>query len=546
MKQQLKNVHNKNLDLRDKQNNIRQTNPVSSQKIPILSTQGVIGNHGVLQYVGRGIIQPKLIINSPNDRYEQEADRVADEVIRMDKPNKTNKYTRLLPPLNEPSLDVHQLKVDFSSDSEMPTKLESSIQSQKNNGQVLPDYVRNYFEPRFGYDFGKVRVFSNPTAFHNARALNANAFTVGNNIFFGRGQYKPGINSGKKLIAHELAHVVQQNGNRVQHTLNIGQTIVRRSGPEVIVPPPLKNLTIYEIVMDIMETIKGFPDNFLGALKNWIIVVTQKSKEEATPKEVGLIVIEEIGKFALDKAVDYVSSIVPGGKVAKALTSLVKSIGTAIENEKNRVEAATESNILKSFFVSLNTHFTTLHSSINAAKGNDAAAAREKYNHLHSEDEKRKYRERLVINNYMITNDLKTIYSVDALFQNISELWIRKTKMPGEKVYAQVRISLNEDWKVTDAYIDAPRGSRIAEQLLSGGEGKFDLSRFRVPRLIRWFPVPGEGSGLTRCWVHVSADGKFSGWGATLLGRPFLKKFLQLVTSKPIPQTVKLSGHKTK
>lgn len=71
--------------------------------------------------------------------------------------------------------------------------------------------MRHYFEPRFGYDFSQVRVHTDAKAAESARAVNALAFTVGRDVAFGAGQYAPGTTEGKRLLAHELTHVVQQN-----------------------------------------------------------------------------------------------------------------------------------------------------------------------------------------------------------------------------------------------------------------------------------------------------------------------------------------------
>jgi hypothetical protein len=78
------------------------------------------------------------------------------------------------------------------------------------SGQALPKEVRNFYEPRFGYDFSKVRIHHDNSAAQSADSINALAYTSGNNIIFNRGQYAPGTASGKKLLGHELTHVVQQ------------------------------------------------------------------------------------------------------------------------------------------------------------------------------------------------------------------------------------------------------------------------------------------------------------------------------------------------
>lgn len=77
-------------------------------------------------------------------------------------------------------------------------------------GVALPDDIRSFMEPRFGFSFANVRIHKGTEAARSAAAVGALAYTVGNNIVFGRGRYQPSTSSGKKLLAHELTHVVQQ------------------------------------------------------------------------------------------------------------------------------------------------------------------------------------------------------------------------------------------------------------------------------------------------------------------------------------------------
>lgn len=82
-------------------------------------------------------------------------------------------------------------------------------------GQPLDLGERNFMEPRFGHDFSRVRVHADSRAEESARLVNARAYTVGNNIVFGSGQYKPGTRQGQQLLAHELTHVVQQSAETI-------------------------------------------------------------------------------------------------------------------------------------------------------------------------------------------------------------------------------------------------------------------------------------------------------------------------------------------
>lgn len=90
--------------------------------------------------------------------------------------------------------------------------LTSEINSLTGTGQPIPQQVRGFFEPRFGTDFGKVRIHTDSWAAASASKLNAHAYTYGKDIVFGNGQYDTNSIAGKSLLAHELAHVVQQDG----------------------------------------------------------------------------------------------------------------------------------------------------------------------------------------------------------------------------------------------------------------------------------------------------------------------------------------------
>ena len=85
------------------------------------------------------------------------------------------------------------------------------MNNQEEGNQHLPEATRSFFEPRFGHDFSQVRVHTDSEALETAQALNSRAFTIGQDVVFGQGQYSPGTAEGRNLLAHELTHVVQQN-----------------------------------------------------------------------------------------------------------------------------------------------------------------------------------------------------------------------------------------------------------------------------------------------------------------------------------------------
>jgi hypothetical protein len=105
-------------------------------------------------------------------------------------------------------------------------------------GRPLDATTRAYMEPRFGHDFGKVQVHVDDRAAESARSVHALAYTVGPHMVFGTGQYLPGASGGRKLIAHELSHVVQQSGLPVQEQAPLpvsgaGETEADRAASEI-------------------------------------------------------------------------------------------------------------------------------------------------------------------------------------------------------------------------------------------------------------------------------------------------------------------------
>jgi hypothetical protein len=163
-----------------------------------------------------GAIQTKLEINQPGDDYEQEADRVAERVMRMLEPQlqracggegpkcRTEQLGRA-----QEHLQTKRVGSGDLGDTAVPPIVQEVLRSP---GRPLDLATRALMEPRFGHHFAKVRVHTNDRAAESAEAMNALAYTVGNNIVFGAGQYVPTSSRGQRLLAHELAHVVQQNG----------------------------------------------------------------------------------------------------------------------------------------------------------------------------------------------------------------------------------------------------------------------------------------------------------------------------------------------
>lgn len=106
---------------------------------------------------------------------------------------------------------------------EATSGLSARIHALKGGGQALPEDVRSFFEPRFGHDFSQVQVHTDTRAAETASAVNARAYTLGRDMVFGRGQYAPETSAGRRLLAHELTHVVQQSQASPQATTELIQ-----------------------------------------------------------------------------------------------------------------------------------------------------------------------------------------------------------------------------------------------------------------------------------------------------------------------------------
>ena len=220
----------------------------SSHVDRILFLQRTIGNQAVQRLIKSGALQAKLRIGQPGDVYEQEADRVADEVMRMPEmqrqvePEEEEEEILQTKPLVDQITPLVQRQVEEEEEEEemlqakskedvtpeVSNDLESQINAIKGGGRPLAESERAFFEPRFGVDFGDVRLHTDALADESVRAMNARAFTLRNDIVFGEGQYSPGTIIGKRLLAHELTHVIQQRlktGRAASKKKNINQSI---------------------------------------------------------------------------------------------------------------------------------------------------------------------------------------------------------------------------------------------------------------------------------------------------------------------------------
>lgn len=152
------------------------------------------------QYEGNTRLQTKLTMGASNDPLEQEADRVADQVIAAPAHSAVSEAV--------PSIQ----RFTGQSTDDAGTAPASVDRVLSDSGKPLDPAIKQDMGQRFGHDFSQVRVHTDFAAEQSAQDINARAYTVGHNIVFGAGGFAPGSHEGRKLIAHELTHVVQQTG----------------------------------------------------------------------------------------------------------------------------------------------------------------------------------------------------------------------------------------------------------------------------------------------------------------------------------------------
>jgi Domain of unknown function (DUF4157) len=201
--------------------------------------QGTIGNRQVERLLKSGANQLKLKIGEAGDVYEHEARQISEEVIRMPEPQlqRASNWRQGGDRRESEQLgaghDRLQTTCLRSSDTGKGAVRPLVNEVLRAPGEPLDSTTRASMEARFGRDLGQVRVHADQRAAQSARGLNALAYTVGKDIVFGAGQYRAGSSEGRKLIAHELTHVLQQGFAR--------RAIQRQ--PKKQKDPPAKNPT---------------------------------------------------------------------------------------------------------------------------------------------------------------------------------------------------------------------------------------------------------------------------------------------------------------
>jgi hypothetical protein len=239
-----------------------------SDTIGNMQARPVAGNQALLRRM-----QAKLSVSQPGDPAEVEADRVAEQVMRASEPAAGPPATIVGPA--GANLMINR-KCEGCEEEEKKTlqrkRRSETVAARDTEARVEPGHetggygdagtlveralgdagspmdaaTRDFMEAKFGRDFGDVRIHTGSTAGQSARAVDALAYTLGSNVVFRSGEYSPGTESGRRLLAHELTHVIQQTGSGTAAGFAgspaFAAPAVSRFAPTTIMrePPPLE------------------------------------------------------------------------------------------------------------------------------------------------------------------------------------------------------------------------------------------------------------------------------------------------------------------
>jgi len=290
--------------------------------------------------------QGKLNVSQPSDPREIEADRIADQVVGSAQPEGAG--------VDFASQSATQQPLARSGDPrDVSTDVDSLVTpTLRGGGQPLSADTRRFMEPRFGHDFSRVRVHADEAASRSAQAVQANAYTVGSDVVFGAGQYAPGTRDGDRLLAHELAHVVQQTGpsrtypaegfpteNAPLAQGSSALTTVSRSANEKVLQRDdaaeapqavtLDDIDEQKLDAQIGEVVGIARANYVSAVRNAVEqVIIQAQVDESTKKGFEQNLALAIGSLFLPEALGAMSAAIQGTLKDAILPTLRGSLGS--------------------------------------------------------------------------------------------------------------------------------------------------------------------------------------------------------------------------
>jgi hypothetical protein len=265
-------------------------------------------------------MQAKLEIGAVDDPLEREADSAAESVMRMPHPavgttavplhlsrkcdaceqeEKLQRQPELPPDLGEKEKEEEEKALQMKAAGPEADRGDAPPivhEVLRTSGRPLDASTRAFFELRFGWDFSTVRVHADAAAQASARAVKAQAFTVGNDVVFGAGRFAPASPEGRRLLAHELAHVVQQSGSG-------GKTVVTRQGAAGGEGEPLFLVKMMDPV-DAMLVIREYLPRAMDTSQAAMQVIADTMHMPRTMQNASLRVRRLIAAFSLLDASD--------------------------------------------------------------------------------------------------------------------------------------------------------------------------------------------------------------------------------------------------
>jgi hypothetical protein len=483
-------------------------------------------------------IQAREPANTPGDAYEQEADRTADQVVRGPRVQPQHAGKKEGGEHLQPELIQAREAGGFSA----PPIVDEVSRSP---GQPLDPPTRAFMEPRFGRDFGHVRVHTDQRAIEAAKQIDARAFTHGTDIAFGTGEYAPNTAQGRYLIAHELTHVVQQAEQNVvgkvqrapQPALAGAETEEVRAETaevaEVSAEMPAAEKTNAELVQGIVGDLLAILTGWDVALHNFETVLTSASAKSAKPN-FQRVVQEFIYNTLISETISKSPIKAPG--VGKAL-DLLNSLAAELE----RAATAKQSATLRDFITDHRNSIGQLRQIVESST--DDFLARVRRTETAGGAEANDMRVHLIDLLGRLDSRRKDS-TPQNLFTWLSEEWIRQSTLSealGTETPAYIVIRIEggpPNFSVRDAEIKGPNGQNIAEQLLRQSQGAgVDVFDMRVPRRILYFE---RGKQYYSAIVRLDEDNNVVNEGSFIEGNwgPIYRALM----STGLPPTKNLTG----
>lgn len=402
----------------------------------------------------------------------------------------------------------------------------------RSSGQPLDSHTRATMESGLGHDFGKVRIHTDSQAAESAHSLRAKAYTSGDHVVFGSGRYDTNTSDGRKLLAHELTHVAQQDRGDAVPAIQRAPLTEADAETEEVASVSAADKTDAELVHGIIDTQLAILTGWETALANFDKVLTSASAKSAKPDFRKVFV-----SFFQDQLM---GELISRSKV-KGAGSAFALLGS-LEAEVERASAAQESVSLRDFFVQHRTAIGRLQQKVLSTRDDFLAGVRITEETANRTGDFDAYGlQRLHLVEALERLDFRLLLSSpEDLFKKLSEEWIRQQTVPGAlgtSTPALIVIHINHDFTIRKAEIKGSGGQKIAEQLLIDSPDGVDVFGMKVPRRILYYRA---GKSMHHAIVRLDENNRNVNEGSYSEGN--YTRIEAVLKSSGLPPTKKLSG----